>query len=87
VYRIGVILLDRENPARVIGQCPEFILTPREPYERSGETIDCVFSNGAVVDDSGEVRVYYGAADTCIGLATARLDDLIRACLDGVRPR
>lgn len=87
VYRIGVILLDRENPARVLGQCPEFILTPREPYERSGETIDCVFSNGAVVDDSGEVRVYYGAADTCIGLATARLDDLIQACLDGIRPR
>ncbi len=86
VYRIGVILLDLEQPWRVVGQCPYFILTPREDYERTGETINCVFSNGAVIEPNGEVRVYYGAADTCIGLATARLDDLVAACLNGIRP-
>ena len=35
---------------------------------------------------AGEPRVSYGAADTCIGLATAQVDDLIEACLDGVKP-
>lgn len=80
VYRLGVMLLDLGEPHRIIGQCPEFILTPREPYERVGDVPNCVFSNGAIVEPTGEVKVYYGAADTCIGLATARLDDLVAAC-------
>ena len=86
VYRLGVVLLDLENPARVIGQCPDFILTPRAEYERVGETINCVFSNGAILEPDGELKVYYGAADTCVGLATAPVDALIEACLRGVRP-
>lgn len=81
VYRLGVILLDLEEPWRVVGQCPHAILTPTEGYERVGEVNNCVFSNGAVVDPDGTVRVYYGAADTCIGLATAPLDDLLAACV------
>ena len=86
VYRLGVILLDYEKPSRVIGQCPEFILTPREDYERVGETINCVFSNGAILEPNGELKVYYGAADTCICLATAQIDELINACLKGIKP-
>jgi predicted GH43/DUF377 family glycosyl hydrolase len=80
VYRLGVILLDLEEPSRVIGQCPSFILTPRESYERIGETLNCVFSNGAILEPDGELKVYYGAADTCICLATAQLQDLLDAC-------
>jgi len=83
VYRIGVVLLDLDQPSKVIGQCPEFILTPREDYERSGETINCVFSCGAIAEPDGEIKVYYGAADTCIGLATGRVDELIAACRRG----
>ncbi len=86
VYRIGVVLLDLEDPSRVIGQFPEFILTPREEYERSGEVPNCVFSNGAILEANGELKVYYGAADTCIGLATCQIDDLIRACKLGIKP-
>lgn len=81
VYRLGVALLDLEEPWRVIGQCPSYILTPTEPYERVGEVDNCVFSCGAIVEPSGEVKVYYGAADTCIGLATADLTELVAACL------
>lgn len=81
VYKLGALLLDLEHPARVIGQCRDFILTPREPYERMGETINVVFSNGAILEPDGELKVYYGAADTCIGLATCRAKDLIDACL------
>jgi len=80
VYRIGVVLLDREDPSKVVGQCPEFILTPREDYERTGETINCVFSNGAIVEPNGEIKVYYGAADTCVCLATGRVEELVAAC-------
>ncbi len=80
VYRLGVMLLDLEQPHKVIGQCPEFILTPREPYERIGEVNNCVFSNGAIVEPDGQLKVYYGAADTCICLATGNLVELIAAC-------
>lgn len=83
VYRLGVVLLDLDEPWKVVGQCPEFILTPREPYERSGEVPNCVFANGAILEPNGEIKVYYGAADTCIGLATGRLDELIAACRAG----
>lgn len=86
VYRLGVVLLDGDDPSVVIGQCPEFILTPREYYERVGEVPNVVFSNGAIVEPDGEVKVYYGAADTCIGLATTKIDDLLEACLEGVKP-
>ncbi len=86
VYRLGVVLLDLEDPCRVVGQCPEFILTPREDYERCGEVPNCVFANGAILEPDGELKVYYGAADTCIGLATGRVDELIAACRDGIRP-
>jgi predicted GH43/DUF377 family glycosyl hydrolase len=83
VYRLGVVLLDLEKPWKVIGQCPEFILTPREPYERVGDTMDCVFSNGAIVESDGSIKVYYGAADSCIALAEGNVEDLLRACVCG----
>ncbi|BCW99611.1 MAG: glycosylase [Armatimonadota bacterium] len=86
VYRLGVVLLDLEDPCRVIGQCPDFILTPREDYERCGEVPNCVFANGAILEPDGELKVYYGAADTCIGLATGHVDELIAACKSGIRP-
>jgi len=82
VYKLGVMLLDLEDPSRVIGQFPHFILSPREDYERVGETMNCVFSNGAILEDNGDLMVYYGAADTCIGLATAPIADLVDACLE-----
>lgn len=82
VYRLGVILLDLNDPSKIIGQCPEFILTPRENYERIGETIDCVFSNGAILEDNGQLKIYYGAADTSICLAFANLEELIEACYE-----
>lgn len=81
VYRLGVALLDLEDPSRVIGQYPGFILTPRELYERVGDVANCVFCNGVILEPNGELKVYYGAADTCIGLAFCYIDDLVSACL------
>ena len=78
VYRIGTILLDLENPVKVINRCDEPILSPREPYERTGDINNVVFACGAVLEEeSGEIKIYYGAADTSICVATANIEDLL----------
>jgi len=76
IYRLGLALLDLENPRRVLRRSSEWLFSPREPYERSGDVANAVFPCGwTLVDD--EVRMYYGAADTSIGLATAQLSELL----------
>jgi predicted GH43/DUF377 family glycosyl hydrolase len=82
VYRVGLALLDLDEPTRVLGRLPAWIFGPFAPYERSGDVPNAVFPCGLVHDSaSGEVRLYYGAADSTICLATARLDDLLEAVL------
>lgn len=81
IYRLGVAMLDLQNPAKVLGRAAIPILTPREYYERVGDIGNVVFSCGAILEEhTGEVKMYYGAADTCICLGTAKLDALIERC-------
>ena len=80
VYHLSVMLLDLNDPSKVIARAGAPILSPRELYERVGLTANVVFTSGAVVEDDGEVKIYYGGADTVQCVATARLDDLIEAC-------
>lgn len=78
IYRLGLALLDAENPDRVLHRGDEWVFGPRESYERSGDVRDVVFPCGWISDAaSGTVRIYYGAADTCICLATASISDLL----------
>ncbi|MFQ5638963.1 MAG: glycosidase [bacterium] len=78
IYRIGLALLDLENPSQVIRRSQQWVLGPQLPYERTGDVPDANFPCGAVVDDAtGELHLYYGAADTCMALATAKLDDIL----------
>lgn len=79
VYCLGVALHDLENPARVIAKCEETILEPEEDYEVTGQTPSVVFTSGAVVEDDGEVKVYYGGADTVQCVATTTIDELLFA--------
>lgn len=82
VYRVGVALLDLADPTRVLRRLPAWILAPLAPYERTGDVPNVIFPCGLVHDTgSGEVRLYYGAADTSICLATAQLDDLLETVL------
>lgn len=76
IYRLGLALLDLENPERVIYRSDEWIFEPEADYERFGDVDKVVFPCGWVEVD-GEVRIYYGAADSRIGLATARVADLL----------
>ena len=75
-YRLGVALLDLEDPTRVIARQPEPILEPAADWELTGDVNNVVFTCGAVLRDH-ELWVYYGAADTVIGLAKGRIDDFL----------
>jgi len=78
LYRAGLALLDLDDPSRVLRRCDEWVLGPRESYELTGDVPGVVFPCGLVHDPgTDEVRLYYGAADTCIGLATSTLTDLL----------
>jgi beta-1,2-mannobiose phosphorylase / 1,2-beta-oligomannan phosphorylase len=82
IYRVGLALLDRDEPTRVLRRLPTWVLGPLADYERVGDVCNVVFPCGLVHDAAtGEVRLYYGAADTTICLATAQLDDLLEAVL------
>ena len=81
IYRVGLALLDLDEPTRVLRRLPAWILAPLAPYERTGDVPNVVFPCGLIHDASGEIRLYYGAADSSICLATAQLDDLLDAVL------
>ena len=64
-----------------LGKTKSHILAPYEPYELSGIVPNVVFTCGAIPDyDKDQIRVYYGCADTCIGLAIGSLSELVDAC-------
>ncbi len=76
-YRSGVMLLDLDDPTKVVARSSEFILEPEEYYERTGLIIpNVVFPSANVVKDE-TVFIYYGCCDTCISLATVPLKTLL----------
>lgn len=81
IYRLKACLLDLEDPSRVIGYTRDYILWPEHDYEMKGRVANVVFTCNAIVEEDGTVKIYYGAADTNIGLAEGRLDDIISACV------
>jgi predicted GH43/DUF377 family glycosyl hydrolase len=82
IYRVGLALLDLDEPTRVLRRLPDWVLAPLAPYERSGDVPNVIFPCGLLDDPaSGTLRLYYGAADSSICLATARLDELLDAVL------
>lgn len=78
-YSMGALLLDGDHPNRVIGRSPEPILVPTADYERTGLYSETVFSCGHVpLDDRGErIRLYYGAADSCLAAADFEIKEII----------
>jgi beta-1,2-mannobiose phosphorylase / 1,2-beta-oligomannan phosphorylase len=82
VYRLGVILLDLDDPTQVIRRPKEPIFWPEEIWELRGDVPNVVFNNASPVVD-GAVYAYYGGADHVIGLATCKLADLVEYCRFG----
>lgn len=82
VYRVGAMLLDLENPAKIVARAKSYILEPEAYYEKFGLFIpNVVFPTGNVVKD-GILYIYYGCADTAIGLATVLVDELLEFVLE-----
>jgi predicted GH43/DUF377 family glycosyl hydrolase len=78
IYRIGLALLDLEDPTRVIRRGDEWVMSPREEYEIIGDVGYVVFPSGQVVDEpTGEIRLYYGAADSSIALAYGNINEML----------
>jgi predicted GH43/DUF377 family glycosyl hydrolase len=77
IYRAGAAMLDLEDPSKVLGRCTVPLLSPRTDYERLGDVGNVVFACGAIIEPDNEVKLYYGAADTCLCVATAQLEDIL----------
>lgn len=77
VYRVGAMLLDLDEPQKVLSRTPIPILEPIESFERKGVVDNVVFPCGVVLRD-GTLYIYYGGADTVICVATVGLDDLLK---------
>lgn len=78
IYRLGLALLDTEQPDRVLARSTEWLFGPDTEYERIGDVDQVVFSCGwQLLDDGDTIRIYYGAADTSICVATASQSALL----------
>ena len=77
LYMAGAMLLDTDDPSRVIAVSQQPLMLPQADYELEGYRGNTVFPTAAVLEDDEEVKIYYGAADTVVGLATAQLGDII----------
>ena len=75
-YSVGAVLLDLNDPTKIIGRTKNPIMWPEFSYELEGFYKGCVFPTGnVVVGDT--LFVYYGGADKYVGVATCRLNDLL----------
>ena len=77
-YTAGLMLLDLNDPSKVLSVYEKPLIAPDLPVETDeGFRQNVIFPCGMLLEDDGEVKIYYGASDTCVCLATARLDDLL----------
>ena len=78
IYRLGLALLDKDDPTKVLARGNEWIFGPEEAYERSGDVPDVVFPCGWILRDDGDtLHIYYGAADSVVCVAEASLTRLL----------
>jgi beta-1,4-mannooligosaccharide/beta-1,4-mannosyl-N-acetylglucosamine phosphorylase len=64
-----------------VGRTNVPILSPREMYERIGDVGNLVFSCGAIVESNNEVKIYYGAANSCICVGVTTVQEIVNTCL------
>lgn len=84
IYRVGIALLGRDEPWRVLRRSTDWIMEPKEPYECDGDIGGMVFPTGAIVNVlTNEINLYYGTAQGSVAVATAELqsvEDYIESC-------
>ncbi len=78
IYRVGLALLDLEQPERCLRRGDRWVFGPEQPYERFGDVGNVVFPCGYTLGSDGDtLKMYYGAADSCIAVATASVQALL----------
>jgi len=78
IYRLGLALLDTEDPTKCLLRGTKWIMGPEAEYERTGDVRDVVFPCGYTLGDDGDtINLYYGGADTCMALATGKVSELL----------
>ena len=78
VYSFGAIMLDLDDPSKVIYKTKEYLITPELDYETTGFVPNVCFPCACLADkDTGRIAIYYGAADTYVALAFTTLDEII----------
>src|SRR3989338_1185609 len=85
-YKVGAMLLDLDDPAKILYRSPEPILEPDEFYENQGFKAGIVYATGAVVKN-GELLVYYGGADSFVCVASAVLEEFLQELKKESKPR
>lgn len=81
VYRLGVALHDLNDPSKILGVSDDWILQPEDPWEITGYVSNVVFTCGAVAEDDGSVKIYWGGADSVMCVGTAKIDELVEMCV------
>lgn len=83
-YRVGAVLLDLKDPAIVLSRTTDPIFEPKELYEKVGIVNNVVFPCGMAVE-KGLLYIYYGGADKVVGVATMKLDIILKALTRDIR--
>ncbi len=83
VYSMGAVILDRDEPSRVKYRASTFVLTPEEWYEERGFVANVVFPCATLHDaGTGRIAIYYGAADTYVGVAYTTVEEIVQYTID-----
>lgn len=83
VYSMGAAILDLEQPSVVKYRCKNYVLTPEEWYEERGFVNNVIFPCAALHDaESGRIAIYYGAADSYVGVAYTQIEEIIAYIID-----
>lgn len=78
IYRLGLALFDLDRPDVCLQRGDSWMFGPEAPYERNGDVHDVVFPCGQIIDADGDtIRLYYGAADSCVAMATGSIVALL----------
>lgn len=85
IYRLGVALHDLHDPEKILGIADDWILQPEDPWETTGYVHNVVFSCGAIPEDDGSLKLYWGAADTVMCVGTAYSNELCDLCMNSPR--
>jgi predicted GH43/DUF377 family glycosyl hydrolase len=86
VYRLGAALHKLEDPAQILGVADRWILQPEAQWEVVGYVHNVVFTCGAVPEEDGTLKLYWGGADKVMCAGTVVIDELVELCLTDYRP-